>query len=176
MTHKTGIVPEQRPPSVGRDLLVWFLFPVGFTISPLFFNYFLMVFWNRQPAIADILGNGELYLIAIPLTATALGQMFLGLARSDAQVGTRMVAAFTGLLVIGVSVLFYGALQSYRYLEPHLKTLEAVHININQDLLFKSSWTAFAVSIVVGVYATITSTWANRPRAGEAKGGNATND
>ena len=138
-------------------LLLWFLFTVIFTVSPLFFNYLLLMFWNRDPTVADVVKNGELYLIATALTATALGEMILALRRDDVQVGARLLAAFGGICVIGLSVLCYGALQSYNYLEPQLKALQNAKININRNLLFASSWLSFFGSMAVGIYASVTS-------------------
>jgi hypothetical protein len=99
----TVLVPQQK--SKGLKIFLWFTFSVAFALFPILVNYINGRVYGKAPGWLELLGGGELLLIAAVLAADAVGRVFLG---GDRKQGLRVACGAGCTLLLIVTSVYFG--------------------------------------------------------------------
>jgi ABC-type sugar transport system permease subunit len=66
-----------RENTVTEKLTIWFVFSVIVTLAPFFLGFLQSVDRNQKFTFSSILGNGQLLLVSVAISAAALGELVL---------------------------------------------------------------------------------------------------
>jgi hypothetical protein len=96
---------------VGRRVLIWILFSVGISLLPVVFNLLTFPTFNISLSVANVLGSGELLMVAVGLSGAALGELF-GTSRQSET--ARILITFFSFINAACAAFYY-ALTVGRY-------------------------------------------------------------
>lgn len=118
--------------------MLWLGFTVMVSVLPILGSAANSIIQNRPVVLSDLIGKGELLLVAVAILAGALGEVL----RLDRP--TRGV--FRALLVSGCFLVTLAGVWYY----AQIATLLGDRHPISTDVIIVSTFVAFALSIVAG--------------------------
>ena len=88
-------------------LLIWLIFDVIVSLTPFVFGYLQAIDRDEAFHFSDVLGSGQLLLVAVAIAASAIGEL-IAIEVTDMQKVPKVLALGLAFLVVIVSALWFG--------------------------------------------------------------------
>jgi hypothetical protein len=110
---------------VGRRVLIWILFSMGISLLPVVFNLLTLSGSQESPSVANVLGNGELLMVAIGLSGAALGELFGTSSQSEIA---RILITFFSFINAACAAFYYADTVSRGSQDPNAAVIVSLVI------------------------------------------------
>lgn len=130
-----------RESRVFQRLQVWIIFDVLVTLTPFAFGYLQSIDKNSAFQISDVLGSGQLLLVCVAISASAIGEL-VAIEVSERQKVMKTAAIGLAFIVVIVSALWFGDISASisGKTTPDPKTISFGSMSIYVWALCASAW------------------------------------